>query len=130
MITVDMIEAKKVIFLKPICEEDFPEKGMTAWLTDVEWDSAHECYELYFDFSEFEDINDKYFKRVYRPNRYTAQTAQIDASGTRLYTAKEAGYYQSKYSVFLSAVVDNKCLNVRNDAAFAETIKQYLKEVE
>lgn len=30
MITADMVEAKKVIFLKPICEEDFPEKGMTA----------------------------------------------------------------------------------------------------
>lgn len=96
-------------------------------MTDVKWDSNHGCYKLYFDFSEFEDINDKYFKRVYHSNRYTAQ---IDAYGTRLYTAKEAGHYQSKYSVFFSAVVDNKCLDVQDNFAFAKSIKQYLKEVE
>lgn len=35
-ISMDMVEAIKVQFIKQIFEEDFVEKGMTAWLTDIE----------------------------------------------------------------------------------------------
>ena len=60
MIKFDMVDAIKVQFLKPIFEDDFVEKGMNAWLTDIEWDSKENCYNLYFDFSDFEVENDKY----------------------------------------------------------------------
>lgn len=50
-ITYDMVEAIPVQFLKPIFEDDFVEKGMKAWLVDVEWDGKSDCYKLYFDFT-------------------------------------------------------------------------------
>lgn len=123
MITDDMVDAIKVKFLKPIFEDDFPEKGMTAWLTDVEWDNHHECYKLYFDFSEFEDINEKYFKAEYFVNSNTRQLAE--ETGRSMFTAKESGYYTPKYSVCFSTRSD-----VRSSSDFAQDIKEYLKEVE
>ena len=119
-LTVNMVSAVKVQFLKPIFEEDFPEKGMTAWLTDVEWDSRSGCYKLYFDFSEFEDINLKYFKRMYHPNRHTHG---YDES-RKLFTAIEAGYYESKYSVYFSTKNNDE---KRDDEAFARDIQEYLR---
>jgi hypothetical protein len=70
-ITVDMLDAIKVQWLKPIFEDDFPERGMTAWLTAAEWEQDDEGYKLYFDFSEFEAVNAKYFREVYFPNRFS-----------------------------------------------------------
>ena len=67
MITAKLVDAIQVQFLKPIFEDDFPEKGMWAWLTGVEWDSNCKCYRLYFDFTDFEVVNEKYFKRCYHP---------------------------------------------------------------
>lgn len=60
---VTNIDAILVQFKKPIFEDDFPEKGMTAWLTDVEWDNRYGSYKLYFYFGEHEDVNKKYFKK-------------------------------------------------------------------
>lgn len=71
MITASFIDAIKVQFIKPIFEDDFVEKGMKAWLTDVEWAEREKCYKLYFDFTEFEAENDKYFKATLYPNCYT-----------------------------------------------------------
>ena len=121
-ITADMVGAVKVQFKKFIFEDDFVERGMTAWLTDVEWEQGSECYKLYFDFTEFEDINDKYFKQSYHPNRHTASISTDRST----FTAKEAGCYDPKYSVYFS------CGNMttRDDAAFAETIKEYLRVVD
>lgn len=75
-IRANMVFAQRVIFLKPIFEDDFPEKGMSAWLVDVEWNENVQCYKLYFDFAEFEAENEKYFKAVYYPNRRTAELAE------------------------------------------------------
>jgi len=119
-ITADMVSAVKVQFLKPIFEDDFAERGMTAWLTGVTWEDH--CYKLFFDFSEFEAENDKYFQRTYYANRHTAHIARDDG----LYTAKEAGWYEPKTSFYFSA--NNE--ETRNDAAFEVTIKEYLREVE
>lgn len=128
MITVDMIEAKKVVFLNPFFEDDFVERGMTAWLTLIEWDNEHECYSLYFDFTEFEDINEKYFRRTYYSNRFTKM---IDPEGRHaLYTAKEANMYEAKCRALLNAKRDGIYITERDDDAFAETIKEFLKEVE
>ena len=124
MITAKLVDAIQVQFLKPIFEEDFPEKGMRAWLTDVKWDSRHACYQLFFDFTDFEALNEKYFKRCYHPNRHTAEIEA--ATDRRLFTAREAGHYDSKYSVYFS-VGDAQH---RNDAEFAEEIKKFLREVE
>lgn len=86
---LDRIEAIKVQFKKGIFEDDFPERGMKAWLTKIEADPLSDCYKLYFDFTEFEEENEKYFSADYydfvgRPNK----------------TAKEIGIYSPKYSVF------------------------------
>lgn len=122
-ITTDIIDAIKVQFIQPIFEDDFVEKGMTAWLTDVVWDSRHSCYNLYFDFTDFEDINAKYFKRVFHPNRHTANVP--NSEGRKLFTAHEAGMYESKYSVYFSCGTDD----TRDDDAFARDIKKYLRIV-
>lgn len=120
MITPSMITAVKVRFIKEICENDFPEKGMTAWLTDIVWESGFYHYTLYFDFAEFEQVNDKYFKRLYSSNRFTKELE----TKTNLikFTAKEAGFYDNKYSV--SFQVDDS--GERNDIAFKDMISEYL----
>lgn len=118
----DMVDAIKVKFLKPIFEDDFPEKGMTAWLTDVEWDEKMSCYKLYFDFTEFEAENDKYFKECYYPNIHTAGLPQ-----KKNYTAKEAGMYSPKYSVYFSV---ESSLDKRSDIGFSEEISDYLRVIE
>lgn len=121
-ITVDMIEAKKVLFLKPIFEEDFAERGMKAWLTGIEWDQKSECYELFFDFSDFEKENEKYFRLCYHPNRHTKE---IEAdTGRRKFTACESGNYFPKVSNYVWFG------DVRNDAEFPEKIAEYLMVVE
>jgi len=122
-ITVDMVDAIKVQFLKPIFEEDFPEKGMKAWLTSVEWDGKSDCYELYFDFKDFEEYNEKYFRECYHPN---SRTSMLGKPERKKFTAKEAGYYSHKYSVFFSCG-DHES---RNDEAFAKEIVKYLRVVE
>lgn len=122
-IVVDMVDAVRVQFLKPIFEDDFPEKGMVAWLTDIEWDGRAGCYTLYFDFSEFEAQNMKYFKERYHPNRHTK--ALEEATGRQAFTAIEAGMYTPKYSVYFSA--DNS--ECRNDELFTTAIAAYLREV-
>jgi len=122
-ITVDMVDAIRVQFLQPIFEEDFPEKGMIAWLTDIEWCQREGVYRLYFDFTEFEAQNMKYFKPCYHPNRHTQELAA--QTGRRTFTAIEAGMYEPKYNVCFSA--DNS--EIRNDEAFAKAIGAYLREV-
>ena len=44
MISPSMIGSIKVVFLKQLCDEDFPEKGMMAWLTDINWVPVYDCY--------------------------------------------------------------------------------------
>lgn len=123
-IIVDMIDAIKVQFIKPIFEDDFVEKGMKAWLVDIEWAEREKCYKLYFDFTEFEAENDRYFKATFYPNRHTK--AIEEATGRTLFTAKESGWYTPKYSVYLSVGDGEK----RDDVAFAREITDYLREVE
>lgn len=123
-IIVDMIEPIKVQFIKPIFEDDFVEKGMKAWLVDIEWAEREKCYKLYFDFTEFEVENDRYFKATFYPNYHTK--AIEEATGRTLFTAKESGLYTPKYSVYLSVGDGEK----RDDVAFAREITEYLREVE
>lgn len=123
MIKVDMLDAIKVQFIKPLCEEDFVQRGMKAWLTKIKYNKDYEAYELFFDMTEFEAENDKYFIRCYYPNSHTR-----DIPGDRsLFTAKEAGWYHPKFSSFLG--MDN--IPEENRVAyFEEEIIQYLKVVE
>lgn len=117
MITVDRTYPIKVLFLKPISEEDFPERGMTAWLTDVFWEDDYKGYNLSFDFTEFEEENENYLPEVYYPNIYT-----ISLPYKERYTAKEAGIYSNKYSVYF--YLKN---NIRDDEQFAIEIQRYLR---
>lgn len=119
-ITPDMIDAVKVQFIKPIFEDDFVEKGMKAWLTDVEWDEKTEGYVLYFDFTDFEAENDKYLKETYYPNSHTPKDTHRS-----FFTAKEAGMYSNKLRTYFS-VSSNK----RDDSAFCDEIRDYLRVVE
>ena len=121
-ITTNIIDAIKVQFIKPIFEDDFVEKGMTAWLTDVEWNIKQECYKLYFDFNDFEYINDKYFKESYYSNGKTEQL--FGNTGRKLFTAVEAGYYTPKHTVYFSIPGD-----VQNAEKFTIEIQKYLREV-
>ena len=132
MISADMISAVKVQFIQPIVEDDFVEKGMTAWLTDVEWDEKYKCYKLYFDFTEFEDINLKYFKNVYHSNVHTRELElELKQYGRTLFTAHEAGMYSAKTDTYFSCFDDSTMRDseVRNDEAFARDILKYLREV-
>lgn len=113
MIKEDMIEAIKVMFIKQIHEDDFPEKGMKAWLTDVVRDEHHMCWELYFDFTDFEKENDKYLKNVY-------YLSFANEKGT----AKQAGYYKNKYSVYFGDT------NTEAYGSFEEQISKYLKAID
>jgi hypothetical protein len=121
MITTKIVDAVAVQFLKPIFEDDFVEKGMKAWLTDVEWDLKTDCYKLYFDFTDFEAENLKYFKKSYYPNRVTQEKNLPEA---KFYTALEAGQYEPKYSVYFSVPGD-----ARNDELFEKEIQKYLRPV-
>lgn len=123
-ISVDMIDAIKVQFVNPIFEDDFVEKGMKAWLTDIVWAEDEKCYMLYFDFTDFEAENDKYFKASYHPNHLTRTIEET--TGRTMFTAKESGWYNPKYFVYLSVVDGEK----RVDDAFAREITEYLREVE
>ena len=120
VITVDFVGAIEVQFLDQIFEDDFPERGMVAWLTLVEWEPKDDCYKLYFDFTDFENINDKYFRESYYENKNT----RLLGIEKPLYTAKEAGMYSPKYSVFFSIPGD-----MQNDKLFEENIKKVLRVV-
>lgn len=122
MISVDMVDAVKVQFLKQIFEEDFVEKGMKAWLTDVEWSAPDESYQLYFDFTDFEAENLKYFKESFYANKSTLEQGLPEKP---YYTAIEAGEYRAKYWVYFGVTGDE-----RNDELFKKEILAYLREVE
>lgn len=104
----NMLEAVKVIFLKPIFEDDFPNRGMKAWLTAVEKDRYSDCWKLYFDFTEFEAENDKYLQANYYNDK-----------SIPCLTAKEVGMYQNKYSVYFGEYPASKSFN--------DQLKEYLK---
>ena len=91
-----MVSAIKVQFLKPIFEDDFVERGMTAWLTGIQ-ETEPGTWELYFDFTDFESINDKYFTKSYWPNSHTRNLPNCD---DKKFTAKEAGMYCNKLTCF------------------------------
>lgn len=91
----ERLSAVRVQFKKGIFEEDFPERGMIAWLTSIKEDKDSDCFKLYFDFTDFEKQNLKYFNEVYYPNKFTKELG-VDKP---LYTAIEAGCYSAKYWV-------------------------------
>ncbi|HET8686677.1 MAG TPA: hypothetical protein VFM18_08435 [Methanosarcina sp.] len=122
-ITPDMIDAIKVQFIKSIFEEDFPETGMKAWLTKIEWSDRFECYRLYFDFTEFESENEKYLTETYYPNRHTKEIQE--KTGRCMFTAKESGWYTNKYDVYFS-FGDH---STRDDEAFKKEILNYLRVI-
>jgi hypothetical protein len=122
MISVDMVDAVKVQFLKPIVEDDFVEKGMKAWITDAEWDHKYQCYKLYFDFTDFESDNQKYFKESFYSNSATRVKGLPEKP---LYTAIEADMYSAKYSVYFGVSTDQ-----RDDELFEIEIQNYLRIVE
>lgn len=96
---------------------------MIAWLTGIEWVPDYDCYNLFFDFREFEEYNDKYFKEVFWSNIHTKK---LEAeTGRKLFTAKESGNYNPKYSVYFNVSSLEK-----DDALFEEEIKKYLMVVE
>lgn len=121
-ITTNIKEAVKVRFLQPIFEEGFVERGMKAWLTNIEWHENYECYELFFDMTEFEQENDKYLTNsFYYPSKETKEKGIEKA----LYTAKEAGCYDNKFSDFYSLMSGK-----RDDEVFEKEILEYLEVIE
>jgi hypothetical protein len=117
MISLNMVAAVRVRIAKPIDPDSWVEKGMVAWLTDIVWNDRAMCYELFFDFTDFEPINLKYLKRTYFPNSRTAAVSTT----RQVFTAIEAGMYDPYQSAYLSVPSDT-----RNDAEFEQYIQQYL----
>lgn len=95
---LDRIDAICVQFKTSMTRRPFPNKGMKAWLTDIVKDE--ERYELYFDFSDFEEENDKYFK----------------------YSDDKANYYKPKYSVYFGDIE-------WTEEKLEENINKYLKNL-
>ena len=112
-LTFPIIDAVVVQFTNPIFEDDFVETGMKAWLTKAEW--RNDMYNLYFDFTEFEQENLKYFTASYYSNRHTSELEQ--STGRNMFTAIEAKCYSPKYSVYFSLPND-----VRDDVLLAEML--------
>jgi len=112
----DMLIAKKIIFKKPIFEDDFPERGMTAWLTKISREDDY--WKLFFDFTDFEEENDKYLTECYYSNIHTAKLQTKE-----LYTAKESGNYSNKYSVLFG-----DC-DIIKYGSFEDQISEYLMVV-
>lgn len=122
-----MSDAIKVEFLQPIYDEDFPARGMKAWLVKWEWHDDYECYRLHFDFSQFESENDQYFQEVYYPNKRTAALPYEKEH----YTAKEAGYYEPLYWTYYSTPAGDGMIASRNDAEMLRTLfKTYLRKID
>ncbi len=115
MIDVNMLDAVKVQFLKPIFEGDFVERGMKAWLTKIV--KKEDMYELFFDFTEFEEENLQYFTETFYPNIHTG-------TDKALYTAIEAQCYYPEYSVYF-----NTSDRGTNDLTFSDDIAEYIKEI-
>lgn len=111
-ITVDLLDAVKVQWLSQLEDDTFVERGMKAWLTGIRWDATHQAYELFFDFSDFELENDKYFRADY-----------YDEDGNPA-TAKEVGAYNPKYSVLFGLTPD-----ARDDNMFSIEIEKYIKGI-
>lgn len=85
--------------------------------------TREQCYRLYFDFSDFEEHNAKYFKAVYLPNVYTKELE--NKTGRKKFTAIEAGRYNPKYDAYFSF----EGLVTRDDRAFQREIVEYLQVV-
>lgn len=97
---------------------------MIAMLMKVEWSTKYnDCYELFFDFSDFEEHNDKLFTKSYWPNCHTKHIEQ--ETGRTMFTAKEARCYAPEYLAYFSC----GDLITRDDKAFEEAILEYLAEV-
>lgn len=101
--------AVKVRFKNFIFEDDFPEEGMVAWFTGIEECREYGCYKLYFDFTEFEAENEKYFRADYYNMR-----------GIPCLTAKEIGLYNPKYSVYFGNTL---CPEEENDKYLSESLE-------
>jgi hypothetical protein len=129
-ITVDMLDAIKVQFLKPIFEDDFPARGMKAWLVRIEWcERTDDMWKLYFDFTDFESENEKYFTRTFHRNCIAQSKYPNDAPDT-LYTAIDAGCYSRKYDVYFDYIgCENDTPEVRVEK-FTEEIAKYLKVID
>lgn len=120
-----LLTAIKVQFIQSIFEDDFVETGMKAWLTKIEWNEKIGCYNLYFDFTDFEEENAKYFTACYYTNRHTQGLAE--ETGRTMFTAVESKQYTPKYSVYFSLNNDE----MRDDSKIASALfGEYLTVLE
>ena len=116
---------------------------MTAWLTGVKWDNEQESYKLYFDFTDFEEMNDKYFRAEYSANHSSVSALRRKrleelniGSSRQLYTAKEIGVYDPKYSVNFVVFSPDEvytdqdrtdAAGIRNDSLFNSELAKYIR---
>lgn len=108
---VGLTKAIKVRFRREIFEDDFPEAGMKAWLTKIEYYKSVGCYKLHFDFTEFEDRNEKYLTADYYDENHIPRL-----------TAREVGLYSNKYSAYFGDDYDPETLN--------EELAKYLEVID
>lgn len=111
----------KVKFKQSIFEDSFIEEGMIAYLTKVEIEDKYSdpesvVYELSFNQEPFMEHNEILLTECYYQNKYTGYNKD-----KKLYTAKEAGCFDKRWSDYV---------DVFKGQTFEEVAQQYFEVIE
>lgn len=109
----------KVKFKQAIFEDSFIEEGMYAYLTKVSLDEDYGnevVYELHFNQEPFMEHNEILLTECYYQNKNTGYSGNKE-----LYTAKEAGCFDKRWSDYM---------DVFKGQTFEEVAKQYFEVIE
>lgn len=109
----------KVKFKQAIFEDSFIEEGMIAYLTKVSLDEDYGnevVYELHFNQEPFIEHNETLLTECYYQNKYTGYSVNKE-----LYTAKEAGCFDKRWSDYM---------DVFKGQTFEEVANEYFEVIE
>lgn len=105
----------KVKFKKSIFDDSFVEEDMIAYLTKVSVEDKYSdpedtTYDLHFNQEPFMEHNEILLTECYYPNKYTGY-----GNDKKLYTAKEAGMFDKRWSEYMSVLDDQTFEEVANE---------------
>lgn len=111
----------KVKFKKSIFDDSFIEEGMCAYLTKVSVEEKYSdpedtVYELHFNQEPFMEHNEILLTECYYQNKYTGYNGD-----KKLYTAKEAGCFDKRWSDYM---------DVFKGQTFEEVASEYFEVIE
>lgn len=111
----------KVKFKQAIFEDSFIEEGMIAYLTKVEVEDKYSdpestVYELSFNQEPFMEHNEILLTECYYQNKHTGYHEDKN-----LYTAKEAGYFNKRWSEYM---------DIFKEQNFEDVAQKYFEVIE